>query len=213
MKLKNIRVAGAFFLGMIIGAIGLFAVSTIMVRSGYTRELTNLHKTFGDIEIWAQKPVVTEGDEVPVGFYQKVGKELWMTRDGAPFLLITKDVNDKISGLYLLKNKKESVLVLEPLEVPGKWGKAFYRNYRKGKPVGDIFIDLDFDGRFDFKAVVDSNGNRVSRSIFINNDWQIVNYFSREEMKAVAGKTKYLFDPNSGCWLEDRGASTSAGPA
>jgi hypothetical protein len=211
MKLNNIRMAGAFFLGTIIGAIVLFAVS---MRLGYDIELTTRHKTFGDIEIWAQKPIISEGEEVPVDFYQKADKVLWMTKDGAPFLMISKDVNDKISGMYLLKNKIEPVLTLESLDVPGgKWGKAFYSNCRKGKPVGDIFIDLDFDGRFDCKAVIDSNGNRVSHSIFINNDWQSVDYFSREEMKAVAGKTKYLSDPNSGCWLEDSGASTSSGPA
>jgi hypothetical protein len=206
------RTAGVFFMGMVTGIILIFVVSTIMMRLGYTRELTTLHRTFGNIEMWAQKPI-TEGEEVPADFYQKVGKELWMTNDGLPFLAIIKDVNDKISGLYLLKNKREAVLMLDPSDVPGKWKNAFYSNCRNGKPVGDAFRDMDFDGRFDYKLVTDSNGSRVSRSIFINGDWQIVDYFNSEEMKAKVGSTKYLFDPNSGCWLEDKGASTSFGPA
>ena len=209
MKLENIRVVGAFFLGMIIGAIVLFVLNIYL---GYDRELTARHRTFGDIEVWVQKPIISEGEEIP-GFYQKDGKELWMTKDGTPFLMMLKDANDKIRVLFLLKNMGEPVVTLEPLDVPGKWGKAFYIDQKKGKPVGDMFVDLDFDGRFDVKAVTDSNESRVSRSIFINNDWQSVDYFSREEMKASVGSTKYLFDPNSGCWLEDRGASTSSGPA
>lgn len=212
MKSKIMRVAGVFPLGMVTGVILIFVIAAIMVHFGYAVELTTLHKTFGDIEVWAQKPIISEGEEVP-GFYQKDGKELWMTKDGKPFLMIIKDVNDKIRVLFLLKNEDEHVLTLEPLDVPGKWGKAMYTNLRKGKPVGDMFVDLDFDGRFDVKAVTDSNGSRVSHSIFINNNWQIDDYFSLEEMKARVGGTKYLFDPNSGCWLEDMGGSTSSGPA
>jgi hypothetical protein len=211
MKLENIRVAGAFFLGMIIGAIVLFIVN-MFLSYDYDRELTTRHKTFGDIEIWAQKPI-TEGEEVPADFYQKVGRELWMTKDGLPFLVIIKDVNDKIGSLYLLKNKREAVLMLDTSDVPGKWKNAFYGNFRNGKLIADAFTDIDFDGHFDYKLVTDSNGNRISRSIFINGDWQIVDYYNSEEMKAKVGTTKYLFDPNSGCWLEDMGTSTSSGPA
>lgn len=213
MRSKIMRVAGVFFLGMVTGVILIFAVATIMMRLGYTRELTTLHRTFGDIEIWAQKPIVSEGEKVPVGFYQETDKVLWMTKDGTPFLMISKDVNDKINGMYLLKNETEPVLTLEPSNFPRKWRNVSYSNCSKGKHVGDIFIDLDFDGRFDYKLVTDSNGNLVSRSIFINNDWQIADYSSFKEMEATVGKTDYLFDPNCGCWLEDMGASTSSGPA
>jgi hypothetical protein len=174
---------------------------------GYVTELTTRHKTFGDIEIWAQKPIVSKGEEVPVNFYQEADKVLWMTKDGAPLLMIAKDVNDKIHGMYLLKNKDEPVLILEPLNSLGKWEKASYSNCRKGKPVGDVFIDINFDGCFDYKVLTDSNGNRVSLSIFINNDWQVVNHFNLKKMEATVGETEYLFDPNSGCWLEDSGVN------
>jgi hypothetical protein len=207
MKLKNMRLSGAFFLGMIIGAIILFAVSIIMIRLGYATELTSRHQTFGDIELWAQKPVIPNGEEVPVDFYQEADRLLWMTKDGAPFLMIAKDANNKIHGLYLLKNKDEPVLTLEPLDSLGKWGKASYSNCRKGKSIGDVFIDIDFDGRFDFKVVTDNNGNRISRSIFFNDDWQIVNHSDLQRMKAMVGETDYLFDPNLGCWMEDRDAN------
>ena len=203
MKLKSMRVIGVFFLGTVIGIIGLFAVGVIMVHLGYATELTSRHKTFGDIEIWAQKPVIPKGEEVPVDFYHKADEILWMTKDDAPFLMIAKDINGKISGMYLLKNKDEPVLTLEPSNFPRKWGKASYSNCRKGKPVGDVFIDIDFDGCFDIKVVTDSSGNRISRFIFINNNWQIVDHLSLDKMKAGVGETKFLFDPNSGFWLED----------
>ncbi len=204
MKLNTIRVAGAFFLGIIIGALIIFAIGIIMVRLGNSTELTIKHKTFGDIEIWAQKPVIPNGEKVPVDFYQEANQILWMTKSGAPFLMISKDVNDKISGMYLLKNKDEPVLTLEPLNPTGKWREASYSYCRKGKPVGDALIDIDFDGRFDFKVVTDSNGNRISRSIFFNGDWQNVDYFNLEKMRAALDEKEYLFDPNSGCWLEDK---------
>lgn len=205
MKLKSMRVAGAFFVGMITVTLIFFAVGIIMVRLGYAKELTSMHKTFGDIEIWAQKPIIPEGEEVPVDFHQKTDRILWMTKDGAPFLMIAKDMNDRISGMYLLKNKDEPVMTLEPSNFPGKWGKASYSNCRKGKPVGDVFIDINFNGCFDVKVVTDGNGNRVSRSIFINNNWQLVDHLSVEKMKAAIGETEYVFDPNAGCWLEDSG--------
>jgi len=200
------RVVVAFFLGTLVGAIIIFTVGIIMTHLRYANELTNRHKTFGDIEIWAQKPVIPNGEEVPVDFYREADRLLYMTKDGAPFLMLTKDVNDKIRGMYLLKNKDEPVLTLKPLNSPGKWGTVSYSNCREGKPIGDIFIDMDFDGRFDFKAVTDSDGNRVSRSIFINGDWQIVNDFNLNNMKATIGEMEYLFDPNSGCWVGNRGA-------
>jgi hypothetical protein len=204
MKLKNIRLICVFILGTIIGAVIVFAIGIIIARLSYTTELTTLHKTFGDIEIWAQKPIISNDEKVPIDFGQEADRILWMTKDGAPFLMISKNIDNKIHGMYLLKNKGEPVLTLEPLNSSGKWGKVSYSNCRKGKPVGDVFVDIDFDGRFDFKIVNDSNGNRVSRSIFFNSDWQIVDYANLNKMKAKAGETEYLFDPNSGCWVEYR---------
>lgn len=156
-------------------------------------------KTFGSIKIWAQKPKVAKDAEVPKGFYQEDAKELWMTKDDIPFLLITQNEAGKISHLYLLKNKNQPVLFMDPLSSPGKWGYATYSGADlTGKPVGDVFRDIDFDGHFDFKLALDSAGKRISRSIFINGSWQEVSSCSVREKRAAIGQTRYTFDPNSG---------------
>ncbi|MBA7661042.1 hypothetical protein ES703_69052 [subsurface metagenome] len=156
-------------------------------------------KTFGDIKVWAQKPLVAEGTEVPAGFYQEAHKLLWMTKDDSPFLMIAQNEAGKATGLYLLKNKDEPVLCLEPLSSLGKWGRAKYsRGNGTGKAVGDVFVDIDFDGQFDFKLALDSSGNLISRSIFVNGSWQKVDRCSIKKLQAAIGQTMYTFDPNSG---------------
>ena len=196
------RMASVFFLGIIVGILGLFAVGVIRNRLGYSDELTAQHKRFGGIEIWAQKPVISNSEKPPADFYQKVYRMLWMTKDGSPFLMMSQGTDGNVNCLYLLKNKDEPVLVLEPLNSPGKWGKVSYSNCEKGRPVGDAYRDIDFDGRFDFKLVADSNGNLLSRFIFVNGDWQTVDHCNLTKMAAMVGDTEYLFDPNSGVWYE-----------
>jgi len=202
---KNISIAGAFFLGMSAGAIVLFTAGVIVNWLGYSAELTTRHKSFGDIEIWAQRPVIPDGEEIPADFYQKADRMLWMTKNGAPFLMIFKDIEGRISGMHLLKNKDEPVLSLEPLTSPGKWGYAYYSNCKKGKPVGDVFLDIDFNGSFDFKIVADSNGRQTSRFILVNDEWRMVDRLSPNphEMRAIIDGAEYLFEPNSGCWQKN----------
>ncbi len=107
-------------------------------------------------------------------------------------------------SLYLLKNKYEPVLTLEPIDNSGNWRKASYSNCIKGKPIGDVYVDIDFNGRFDFKVTTDNLGKRFSRSIFFNGDWQIVNDANLNAKKASAGEMDYLFDLDSGNWYKKK---------
>jgi len=192
------------FLGVAIGFAIALLIGLIRVHAEGGKPLMS-PRTFGNIKIWAQKPEVAEGTEVPSGFYQEANKMLWMTKDDTPFLMITQNEAGKIDRLHLLKNKDEPVLFMTSLNSPGKWGRATYScGGGTGKPVGDALIDIDFDGRFDFNLVVDNEGRRVSRSIFTDGVWQKVDRCSIKQMKAAIGQTWYTFDPNTGSWQREQ---------
>lgn len=190
-------------IGIVIGIAISLSTGAILSCKYHSTMLTSRHKTFGDIKIWAQKPLVAEDVDVPSGFYQEAHKLLWMTKNDVPFLMISQNEAAKTTGLYLLKNKDEPILCLEPLGPPGRWGRAKYSGGNgTGKPVGDVFVDIDFDGHFDFKLVFDSDGKRISRSMFVDGSWQKVDRCSIKNMKVAIGEKIYIFDPNSG-WRKE----------
>ena len=165
--------------------------------------LTSYPRTFGSIKVWAQKPKVAQDVEVPKELYEEDAKELWMTMDNVPFLLITRNTAGKINCLYLVKENCRPVFWMEPLPTPGKWGNARYSDVKlTDRPVGDVLRDFNFDGRFDSKFSLTADGNKPPGSLFIYIDgsWQKVDHFRydvNETQASIAG-TRYIFDPNSG---------------
>jgi len=189
-----------FFIGLAIGMTMVFLIGVIRSRT-IEKELTNSSRTFGDIKIVVQKPAEPNGIEIPQGFLAEHAKELWITKEDIPFLLITQDKAGKVNSLYLCKDPHRPVFWMKPLCAPGKWGNAVYSSVRlTEKPVGDALKDIDFDGRFDFKLTGDADGNGISRFIFVNDSWQKVDYYSTKAMAARIRETRYIFDPNTGCW-------------
>jgi len=207
--MKNRKVISTinFFIGVAIGTFMTLLLLYIGARSYSTSrtELTNRQRTFGDIKIWVQNPIPDDNFNVPEEFLQKHSKELWMTKDDVPFLLISQDNDNKASCLYLVKNNKEPVFYMSPFGSLGKWGRATYsKGSGKGYPVGDVFIDIDFDGHFDFKMLIDEKRKPIFRSIFVDGSWQNIDHFSIEKMKAAIGQTLYAFDPNDGSWKKQK---------
>ena len=205
--MKNQRASSTvivFFIGIATGIAVILLIGLILSHTLGT-ELTSHPKTFGDIKIVVQKYKEPKGLEVPEGLLQEHAKELWMTKDDIPFLLITQDKAGKVNSLYLVKSNKRPVFWMEPLSSSGKWGNAMYSCVRlTEKPVGDAFKDIDFDGRFDFKLTCAADGNGISRFIFVDESWQKIDDYSSNEMGARIGETKYTFDPNAGCWQKDQ---------
>ena len=195
-----------FFIGVAIGIAIAILSGVILSYISSGTPLTNRSKTFGDIKVWVQKPLVAEDAKVPLSFYQECDKELVMTMHNIPFLRITQGEAGKIGRLYLLKNKYRPVFWMEPLGSSGKWGNAMYSAVKLAeRPVGVAFKDIDFDGRFDFKLVADPNTEHIIvRSIFINGSWHEVDHCSLEQMKATVGETKYTFDLNRGSWQQEK---------
>lgn len=190
-----------FFIGIAIGILIIILTGLFLSYTDSGSVLSHHPKTFGDIKVWVQKPPVTE---VPSGFYQEVDKMLWMTKNDVPFLIISQNEAGKTTDLYLLKNKDEPVLCLEPSSSPGKWSYAKYSGGDgTGKPVGDVFVDIDFDGHFDFKLALDSSGNLISRSIFVDGSWRKVDRCSIKAKRAAIGQIMYSFVPSSG-WQQEK---------
>jgi len=191
-----------FFVGIAVG-ISVFLVFWLFLGGAGSTVLSGRPVTFGNVKIWAQKPVFAEGAEVPEGFYQKNAKELWMTKDDILFLFMTQDDSGKVGKLYLCKSDAEPVLYMISSDSSGRWGRATYsKSTKAGHAVGDAFIDIDFDGRFDFKMVLDDEGNRISRSIYIDGSWRKVDQSDVDKFKAAVGQTLYTFDLRTGSWQQ-----------
>ena len=194
---------GFLFMGIGIGSVATFILFVIIgcfIDSDTL--LTDEPVVFGDIKIWVEEPLIIDGTKVPSGLYQGSHRKLWMTKDNIPFLMISQNEAAKTAGLLLLKNEHQPILCLDALEYPGQWGQAIYSSGGEeiDKPVGDVLVDIDFDGHFDFKLVFDYDGKNISRSIFIDKAWHEVEHCSIEQGKAVIAEEIYTFDPNSG-WL------------
>jgi len=189
-----------FFMGVVIGITIVFLIGVILNRTT-GKEITGGSRTFGNIRIVVQKQEQHKDIEIPEGLLPEHTKELWMTKDDIPFLLITQDKRGKVNKLYLVKNNKRPVFWMEPWTSPGKWGNAMYSSVRLSKNlVADAFKDIDFDGRFDFKLTCTADGNGISRFIFVDESWHETDRYRAEEMEARIKETRYAFDPNTGCW-------------
>jgi len=188
-----------FLLGVVAG-ITITLLFAAILRHKDSGTLLNRPITFGDIKIWAGRPT-----DVGCPPDLNIDEALVMEKDGVYFLTIHKNKAGQINSLNLVKNTtNEPIFSMEPLKTAGKWGKATYsRGKGTGHPVGDVFMDLDFDGRFDFKMIFDDKGKVVSRSIYLDEAWQEVDHVNVEQMKAAKGKTWYNFDPNIGCWQQE----------
>lgn len=195
------------FIGVAIGTAITLLLLYVAARSysGSRTELTNQPRTFGDIKIWAQRPKTDDKTEIPEELLQEHAKELWMTKDDVPFLMISQNKANKASCLCLVKNNKEPVFYMSPFGRPGKWGQATYsKSSGAGYAVGDVFVDIDFDGHFDFKIVMDEKGKPISRSIFVDGSWRNINSCNIGKMKAATGQMLYTFDPNAGFWKREQ---------
>lgn len=192
------------FLGIVIGITISLTIGAVLYYLEPDTLLTDDPKTFGDIKVWVQKRNLPADINVPDELFQKDSKELWMAKDDVPFLVISQNEGGKTNRLYLIKNKNNAVFWMEPLSTPGKWGYATYDGtHGNGKPLaGEVFIDIDFDGRFDFKLALDNNGKPISRSILVDGVWQKTYRCSFKAGTAIVGQISYTFDPNSG-WRKE----------
>jgi hypothetical protein len=190
-----------FLVGIVAGFFIVFSIGAIASYLEPRTLLTGRPKIFGDIKILSQKARIAEDVEIPKGLLPEYSQALWMTKDNIPFLLITQDKTGKASSLFIVKKDGciRPVFWMKPSSSPGKWCNAMYSCVRlTEKPCGEAFKDFDFDGRFDFKLAADGNG--ISRFISVDGSWQKIEHYDANKMEASIGKTRYVFDTNTGYW-------------
>lgn len=158
-------------------------------------------RVLGSIRIWVQKPLPSERMHPLIR--GKVHKELWMTVDDDPLVVLMQNPDGQITDFYLLKNEEQPILSMTRSSSPGKWGLVYYgESGTKGCPKGDVHVDIDFDGRFDCKLAISSDGELRSRYISLDNAWVEVDDISIRKSRAIAGPSEYVFTPESG-WRKE----------
>lgn len=160
--------------------------------------LTNKPKRiFGSVKVWVQKSLPSE--RIHPLIQGRIHKKLWITVDDEPLAVIIQDPNGRITDFYLLKNKEQAILSLERSDSSNNWEKAYYsEGGSESVPQGDVYVDIDFDGRFDCKLAISDNGELLSRYIYFNNSWIEVDDFNISKSSASAGPIEYVFTPESG---------------
>jgi len=112
----------------------------------------------------------------------------------------------RMSELFLLGNGGIPVFTVEASEKPGTWRDAMYTpcvsikktigTWTDYMPVGDVYKDLDFNGRFDVKTVYDDKGEIIDQYLFVNEEWQKLNYLSLDKLEggAIINSKRIYYD-------------------
>jgi len=120
-----------------------------------------------------------------------------MSKSGIPFLTVYQDKDGNVAQLCIIDEKENILFSMAPTTEPGKWKRVTYCGYNEmGNMNGEFFLDINFDGRFDTKHVLNDAGEKISTYIFIDRIWKQVD--SANTKIAISGQTTYVFDNDSG---------------
>jgi len=174
-------------IGVLFGLpIGSMLVLCIMGNKQLPIEKLRFMK-FGDITIYS----ITRKDP-----NNGLSEELLMKKDKRLFLSVKKNTLGRLSDLILSDGRDNIILTLKPSSKHGKWVSA---HYGSNDLIGESYIDINFDGHFDIKAILDAEV-KMQRSIYFQHKWKQMDRF--ENQKAVSGSDTFFFDMNSGWQLE-----------
>ena len=124
-------------------------------------------------------------------------EELWLTKNDRPFLFARRNKLDEVKRLILTNGKSDVILTLRASSSPGRWYSAMYG---PSNLVGELYQDIDFDGQFDIRKKIDSNGNVQSNHIYYEENWKKFDVF--QEQKVISGNDTFTFQKGSGWQLE-----------
>jgi len=178
--------------GFVVGVAVLILIGAI---GSYIHPVTSLTwpKKFGDITIFVREAADCED----VFFQEDIDQMLFMAKADVPFLTIGLDNSGKINGLSLLDNRGKLCFTMTPSTDSVRWEGAIYASQDDNdNTVGEMFVDVNFDGHFDIRHIFDDTGKKVSRYIYIDQDWKKVDRCDFK--KAIADTTTYVFDFNDG---------------
>ena len=118
--------------------------------------------------------------------------------------MIAKGDDGQISGMYLLRDLRVPILTLTPASTEGRWEDATYSGAdANGRPSGEIFRDIDYDGHFDVRFEIGRNSKVGQRSIVVGNTWLPVISVKTDDRLAIAEGQEYVFTSDRG-WIEKR---------
>ncbi|MCP4256385.1 MAG: hypothetical protein GY774_02530 [Planctomycetes bacterium] len=143
----------------------------------------------------------------------------WGITDGKEGLIALSQFDkDRISQFSIYGNQvhdenRMPVFSFKASDKPGVWQKVQYMPLSKtivenGKlshyePIGELYNDLDFDGQFDAKRVLNEESEIVFFYIFINGKWLLldnkglkekrtkIGYYNPDKLEAVTFDGKY----------------------
>ncbi len=190
-KRRTLSTIIIFSLGFVVGVAVLILIGAI---GSYIHPVTSLTwpKKFGDIKIWVDEPTDCENTSE-----LDVSKMMFMAKRGIPFLTVGMNKSGKVAHFSLLGESERLILTMTASAEPGRWERLIYSGKDKNDRIGgEMFIDVNFDGHFDIRHIFDDTGKKVSRYIYIDQDWKKVDRC--DVKKAIADTTTYVFDFNDG---------------
>ncbi len=153
------------FVGIAMGVVIIIIIGAIGSYLDPSTALTKHPKKFGDITIFVQE-AASGGDALCQD--EDIDQMLFMAKADVPFLTIGLDNSGKINGLSLLDNRGKLFFTMTPSTDSGRWEGAIYAGQDNNDCiVGEMFVDINFDGRFDIRRIYDDTGKKVSSYIYI----------------------------------------------
>lgn len=178
---------------------GFVAGITLMLALGSAKDREENEKeilpknVFGDLRITTRPAkidningvmAIYKGDRPIIYLYRNDANEVGgygLTNGQDDILAVGQLSKTGISDFLLYGNKvhdaqRTVVLVMQASDKPGVWRQVSYGltvpDDNRHRFVGDVYVDLDVDGRFDAKDVFNDKSAVISQSIFINGEWR-----------------------------------------
>jgi len=182
-------------IGIIIGAGGIFLTEVYLSYTDPTLMLKGHPQKFGDIEILALKAPDIQKDE-------DVDKALIMTKNGVRFFYADTNKAGTVRSISILgPDQITPHFCMFASDNPGGWERAMYSYDKDNKTVGNSYMDINCDGKFDDKDVYDNNGIWQAKYIYADNNWRRATYYEDNKRAKTEG-IRYVFDSNIGCgWV------------
>ena len=167
-----------FFMGIPFGC--LLIIGIMGVISNDPRIMS-----FGNIKIY--KSVPSDADDA-------FSEDLIMKKDDRVFFYASRNSLGEVNVLNLRNGMNGPILSLNASKKQGEWT---YSHYGKPDGTGEDYIDLNFDGQFDIKCVL--NNSEVHRYIYFEKKWKQTDYI--ENNKVTAGSETFIFNDVTGWQL------------
>jgi hypothetical protein len=133
----------------------------------------------------------------------EIAGELVMMKEGRSFFYAKRNKLGEVTDLALADGNDHIIFTMKASQESGKWESANYGPSENGRPTGDLYMDIDFDGRFDMKLSFDHNGKLRDRYISYYRTWKQVDRF--ENQTAFSESNTFTFRKDLGWQLDSKG--------